>query len=268
MTAIAPVTDVDPFFIGERPSYNKFLGEVTTKTNTLITNSVLMANAINQLIQGAEGGAEQAKIPFSLATAPEGWTRDATFLDDHLMRVTDGVTVPDGADPTVVGGDHGGDWTITSITSIAALAHVHTQSHTHDIAHYHTTTTHSHPMSHSHTLPSHTHDIPNTALQLPADMFSYAVISAASGTNYAYRTHTHQLVAHNHGGTSTGSGDSTWTQSNSYTGTSTPSSSTLAASSGNASTTDTGSSGGHAHAISANGAWRPKYQNLIVCKRD
>ena len=277
MATLTPITTVDSWFPEERVTNNKMYNEITTKVNILIDNHILINNQLNNLIQGELAGIDQGILMFGLASAPTGWTRDITFSTDKILRVTDGRTVPPGDTPVVDGGTEGGSWTLLGMSMTLEGTHSHTMvSHTHSMSHTHTAGDHTHAIStHTHYLPKHSHTITGQ----PAGTYTITVPPAAAyyirpgGTVTASLSGiTHSRGAHNHGGGSTQTIGATYTaglyggvsgSSNPKFGTISPSTSTSLPS-----VTSTDSYTSHNHAISHDALWRPKYVNIMACKRD
>ncbi len=275
MAILQNIADVEPFFPGELPSHEKFTEEFTQKVNTLITNHVIVNDATELLLQGVSGGAEQAKLTFALASAPDGWTRDLSFTTDTLLRVTDGSTLPPGASPTATGGSEGGSWTITGTTTVAETDHTHTMNaHVHDMSHSHTGGSHTHPSpAHTHLHGNHSHSISSGSqvIQQSGDSnqdHSGDINSIPPGVSVA-RLHVHTTTIHSHGGTTSAVNPSSaenggffeTAASDSLIGSASPGNT-----GGNSSTSGTG--GSHNHTPSHDGSFRPKYLNMIVCSKD
>ena len=159
MATLTSIPYVSSFFTREQPTSAKFTSDIRNKMNSLIDNHVLINDHLKNLLQGASGGLEQAKIPLGITSAPTGWTRDIVFATDQILRVTDGVTVPSGISPTAIGGSSGGNWTLSGITLVAVGNHTHVMTHTHTMQnHTHSVAGHYHSSDHVHTA-NHTHVI-------------------------------------------------------------------------------------------------------------
>lgn len=272
MANIVSITPLPTWTIREFGSASKLNSQVVGKLNSLISNQILVNTGLSELLQGATGGSEQAKIPFVRSAAPAGWTRDTDFLTDHLLRTTDGTTVPPGASPTVMGGVHGGSWTITGLTSTVSGDHTHDMSHTHTMGnHTHTVASHTHGMDHTHVLGPHTHTVDATGLVTSGgNQGETRAISSDSSSNSGVTLqihrhtadHTHTLEATNSPVTSGGSNVAN-TSSVADT-TSTPSTN----STGDTSSVNSSSDGNHSHTISQDGTWRVHYTNVLMCKKD
>ena len=269
MAIIETVENVEPFFPGELPSHEKFTEEFSQKVNIINTNHVIINDALELLLQGISGGAEQAKMPFALAAAPDGWTRDVSFTTDHLLRVTDGVTVPPGVSPTATGGAEGGDWTITGTTTVAASGHTHNMNdHSHSISHSHAGGSHTHTgANHNHTLPSHSHAIFSSGGGFSSFNIPNQGVTKVGLVVQAVRQHRHTVVAHDHGGT-TNPNTGTNATSSHTTDAANATSSTASPSQSDGNNSVSSNTGGHNHTVSHAGNFRPKYLNMLICSKD
>jgi hypothetical protein len=274
MPTLTYITPIRTWEVREILSASALMSEIYSKIQVLNTNlETINTHQIN-LLKGADGGAEQAKIPFHHATAPTGWTRDATFTNDVMLRVTDGSTVPPGADPNVNGGGHGGGWTITGVSLSTPSDHSHTMSHTHDLQnHTHATVLHSHThTSHSHSLTvdgAYSHSVPaagvTTGGPTALDSILIASYPIASNSHTHYDAHGHTI--HHASGYmvpfSLGTASPATTSETTGT-TATPSTNT----SGDSSVGSTDSKNIGVHSITHDGIWRPAYSDILMCKRD
>lgn len=271
MANIEPIVAVARWYLRETPLSSKFNVELCGKINQLITNNEIVNSALEELLQGTIGGSEQAKIPFGVAAAPTGWTRDITFVTDRILRVTDGSTLPSGANPTATGGADGGAWAISGATTDEVGSHTHDLgNHTHSMSsHTHTLTSHTHGIpAHTHSI-THYHTIPNQGAMTSGSATATSIYRSSSVSGYmSNNTHEHTTDEHDHGG-STGNNVST---TDAGSGTSGSASSTVDISPTNTtsvpSTNITGTTANHSHTISHDSSWRPKYLNVIICKKD
>lgn len=266
MSDIVDISALSTWSLREIITASNLNTQLVAKLDLIYGNQVIINDDMGLLLQGA--GAEQAKIPFIITSAPTGWTRDVSADTDHVLRVTDGSTVPPGTNPTAVGGAKGGSWTVAGLASSVASAHTHTLSaHTHGMEnHTHSMSGHTHTVgSHTHSIATHTHTIPSDNITL--QIASYWARQTPSGLVVADKDHLH-TATHSHSGVTvtavggTGaSGGSTSSGSSSGQVISTNTSGTPVADS-------TGSDGSHNHTISQDGTWRPSYLNVMICSRD
>lgn len=271
MATIVSIADVEPFFPGEHPSNEKFTEEFTQKFNAINSNHVIINDSLELLLQGISGGGEQAKIPLALSSAPDGWTRDISFSTDHVLRVTDGSTLPPGASPNSTGGGEGGSWTITGTTSVAESDHTHTMNaHTHFMSHSHSGGAHTHFTAlHTHSDPQHAHAIGGTPGATTSSVSATVGAKSRLGGDANALTHTHDITSHNHGGTV--SEDTITTSASS--GATDSGDVDLDGPSTSPSNTDPNSdvssgSASHNHTPSHDATWRPKYLNVLICSKD
>ena len=299
MANIQTIQPLEIWFEDERPSYNKFNSNIRDTIDTMVANDDLINTGLSELLRGV--GAEQAVMPMVMSSAPTGWTREPSFTDGTVLRVTDGSTVPPGASPTATGGVVGGSWTISGINSSVDGAHTHTmEAHTHSLSgHTHSSSGHAHTMgNHGHSYSStHSHTVAASAdtatenyrsnFSVPssgADVRSSSAIgptnisvqmifrSASSPFNYGYTqfgaSHVHTLPSHTHSA-SDGSTGSTGTTSTNNTGSGTPGVGAPTSDVTSLATADTTSSdGGHSHTASHDGSWVPKHVTVIICSKD
>ena len=283
MANIISVSPLASWFLREQPVSSKFNSELKNKMNSLISNHVIINNGLEQLIQGASGGAQQAKILFGLAAAPTGWTRDASVPEDRVLRVTDGVTLPpspQGSSPTAIGGENGGQDgnIIVGFGSDTVGSHTHDlANHTHILAnHTHSMDNHTHGVSHTHTMLSHPHTYPSSELGEmrffidPFNSVENIKFEFGAGVSVAQINHSHTNAAHTHTASGFGilvPGSDTGTETGNPT--SLPGSGGSGGSISNGPSTNTsGSTGLHSHSISNDGTWRPSYLNVLLCKKD
>lgn len=272
MANIIFVAPVESYSQREVPPFSKLNAQIVSKINTIRDNTVIINTGLETLLQGAAGGSEQANIPFALSSAPTGWTRDLTFSTDRALRITDGVTGTSGANPNNTGGGEGGDWQIIGSSSGLSPDHQHDlQNHKHNIGtHTHTITGHTHTDLHTHQQVSHTHPDDLQAPTLSSNLIEpFALVGATSpDVTVATRAHTHTTPNHNHGLASNGDG-TTSIPSDGTTGISTGGISDAAVSENAGASPDlTSNSGGHLHTVNHGTSWRPKYLNIIMCKKD
>lgn len=279
MATITTITHLSSLFLREQPVSSKLNSEFRDKVNILIDNNNTINTVLEETLAGSISGASQAKIAFGLPAAPTGWTRDTSFSSDFLIRITDGVTLPPtppGSNPTVVGGEQGGqDFNfIVGLDTNFIGDHNHTlANHTHSlnnhvhnlIDHFHSGTAHTHSMADHHA--NHTVNPFTQTLSTepaigphPNAQFAAEFISAAP--------HTHFPAAHGHQLTDTVGGTS-------GPGAGTGPTSALPGSSGSGSditngpsTNTSGNGGTHNHSIANDGTWRPRYLNILLCKKD
>lgn len=263
MPTITLISEPSDWFLRERPSSVKFNAEIVNKINSLIGNHEDIDQYLRILIQGSIGGSEQGKIPFALPSAPTGWTRDILVSSDTIMSVSSS------------GGIVSGTWTVSGLSSSSEDAHTHSlSSHTHSYDHTHTSVAHSHTMDHSHTF-SHRHAAPSEAVVTTGANAStdphYMGVTRSTplipprianisvpGHTHTY-THTHEMNNFNGAPVLPMTGSTTESSAgvSSVTGTS-----------GTSSPDTTSSVGTHNHTLSHDGAWRPKYLNMIICRKD
>lgn len=279
---MADITDVEPlssWSLREIVMASKLNSQLVSKITLIKDNQVTINTASELLLQGVAGGIHQAKIPFAMAAAPTGWERDTGFLTDHILRVTDGSTLPPGANPTIVGGAHGGDWSITGLSSLIDPDHTHTlYLHTHSMAHTHTFPTHTHSMqSHTHQTVGHTHTIYPSTIAFTGvtgtttfSTWGGSESKMSTGYHGHYTNHGHPYGGENVPGATGSGGDGLTSGVSSPTETS-PSGTTVNSMSGSGYvgnyTGATGIGGGHSHTINHDGTWRPKYLNMLMCKK-
>lgn len=283
MASIVNIQPVTPWSVRDFGSASKLNSQVSNKILAVYQNQVITNYDLGLLFQGVSGGPEQAKIPFVKSSAPTGWSRDTSFLTDHVLRVTDTSTVPPGASATATGGQHGGSWTITGIAASVDPGHTHTLAdHTHTMGnHTHAMTSHSHGMNHVHNDTGHTHttyysltsSMTGANSCLSFDRYSvdgsyYHVYTANCSSTHTLGDGVSLYTSHNHAFGTTASGNTSApnvTETGTSSGTSgTPSNNTT----GIPSQPNTGSSGSHSHSISHDGSWRPGYLNVLICRRD
>ena len=185
------------------------------------------------------------RMIFDQDTAPVGWTRDTSTVNDKVIRIVTGARAD------------GGTWTQPT--------HTHTQGSSGSTGnHTHTNPTSAGGGSHNHTGPNHTHSGPNHNHSNPSTATSAttAIATESGGTTFEY-----SIKSHSHTQGSTG---------NAGTG------GTGAAGTGNTSTRAThthtqgatGSTGSHAHTnpTTAGGAtaasWRPLHRDMIIASKD
>lgn len=254
MADITPIIPSSGWHIRESPSSTKFTSEISNKVNTLISNELLIHSELRLLLQGSEGGSDQARILFALASAPTGWSRDLTVTTDSLLMTGD------------LGSSSGGGWTVSGLTSSTVGAHQHTFLHVHSASHTHSSVAHSHTMSHTHT-EIHTHGSMTssspTVSSAPAAN-PYGSYPKSGSTGYVFTDAHYHTYEHTHG-TSVNS-----SYVSEFLGSTSDASPTVTAYYGNTDTQSvnvTSESGGHAHSVSV-GSWRPKYLNMLACKKD
>lgn len=270
MATITTVSPLESWFVREQPTSSKFNSELRNKANTIITNHVIINNSLEQLLQGVSGGAQQAKISFALPAAPTGWTRDISVSDDQTLRVTDGSTLPPGANPIVTGGSEGGTWSVTGLTTDSTANHNHTlANHTHTLGnHTHSMAGHTHGSGvHTHSTVSHNHTyasdiVPHGTPSATTDTITSGGSPVAGDHTHDQANHTHSVVGMVPSGLS-GVGS----------GTTLPTSAEISGGSGVTPGTQpltniTGSTGSHNHSVSNDGTWRPEYLNVLLCKKD
>jgi hypothetical protein len=276
MSIITPISYAIPWYIRENPTSAKFTAEVNSKLNILILNQISVNDYTDELLQGSTGGAEQARVPLLMVSAPSGWTRDAAVISGSTLRITDGVTVPPGVDPNIIGGQAGGSWTVSGCSAASTANHTHTMgTHTHSTNHSHTAPVHSHDLgSHTHPIATHAHsglasiggesknsDYGNLLLWIGGTLSPFGTV-VSSG-------HTHTIGTHSHGGSYTSNTGTTGGPSSNTTGSSTVTitdqSSVI---SGTPSDDVSGSSGAHLHTIAHDGSWSPKFATVIICTKD
>lgn len=269
MSDIVFIAPVEEYAQREVPPFTKINAQHVSKINTLKDNLNLINTDLETVFQGAVGGVEQAKIPFAMASAPTGWTRDTGFSTDRVLRLTDGVSVPPGANPNNTGGQEGGDWQMIGSSAAVSPQHQHSlQSHTHVLgSHTHTITAHAHNDNHTHEQFAHSHGDNGIAPTLGNSTVNINALPAADVT-VSPTTHNHTVSTHFHSsqdaGAGTTGGASTGVTDTSGSGTSDPSGSTSGSASGNL----TANEGDHIHTVNHGSSWRPKYLNIIMCKRD
>jgi hypothetical protein len=277
MPTLKSIGTSEAFFTSEHLS-NQKMCTITTSINDLIDNQVVLSSYVELLLQGSAGGAEQTNTPLVMPSAPTGWTRDITIATDNLLRITDGATVPPGADPVALGGQSGGVWAVTGVSTSLSDAHVHTmQNHTHTLSsHTHDISTHDHVIgSHSHTT-DHRHGTGYTSHMISGStsnvtIHAQQVYGQGVSSNYHYHGWYGSLLYHTPSG---------YTDSASPGATGTPSATRTSASAllttdslsvnitGDPSSNNTSSEAGHTHIVTHNGLWRPGYLNIIMCKKD
>jgi hypothetical protein len=268
MNDITTVSAPLSWYLREIPASVKFSSEATDKINTLIANQIVINNYLDRLLVGSKGGTEPAPatLPMAVPSSPTGWSRDMSILNDQILTISNssGLTT-------------GGNWSMTGgMTLSTDGAHTHTTgSHIHDLSHAHTSINHSHAMSHTHNL-VHTHII---NLETVSTGQASEVLRTATGryTNYvgdiftAYNAtltgdeHTHSIQHQHIASTETVA-----------LGSMTPLTTAEAAAvystySGNTSATTndtTTSEGGHTHSVTGDSSWRPRYMNMIMCRKD
>lgn len=273
MANITFVAQVETFFQREVPPFSKLNAQITSKINTINDNVNLINVGIETLLQGVAGGAEQANIPFIMASAPTGWTRDVTQSPDAVLRVTDGVTPPPGASPTAAGGQQGGNWQITGSSAAANSAHAHSlQLHSHVIGgHTHTVGAHAHNDGHSHEQGTHGHNITGSGSQNLGNASQSGlgnVNVTPQDTSVAKQSHGHTLSGHNHIGPG---GDGGGTTGESSIGTTNNNSNGILDTHGGSTGTgpgNTSNDGSHIHTVNHSNTWRPKYLNILMCTKD
>lgn len=255
MANITSITAVEAWFLREIPSHTKLTAQLTNKVNTLIANQVLINAALEQLLQGATGGSEQAHLAMYNTSAPTGWTQ-VTSHNDMVIRLVNTTGGVAGAnDPKGTGGA----WAVTGLSSGMEAAHTHgMSSHTHTIStSTQDTTTTTTDGFHHHAIAvggSHNHG------GATGTNGSGQVNSGAGSGDAARGPHTHSVSTdgnHDHGGFSEFEGYHTHTLTHAHTGTS---------AAPNTNTSEAGSA--HNHSVTQDGTWRPSYVNLILVKKD
>jgi hypothetical protein len=264
MANIVHIENIDDWLVREFVSASKLNNQVIFKMDSVYQNQVIINSAISTSI--TTSGPLQTKMPWVIETAPTGWSRDASFLTDYLLRVSDGV-VPPGLNPTAVGGAMGGDATISGNAIGVAGAHTHTDYHTHSTNHTHSIPDHSHTIDHSHSSISHTHGVStysgNTSSFSDANLvywYDSGFTTIDSGNHYHDASHNHTCS------TDSASISSYSGISGSATGTTDMGASVIATSS--QLVTITSSALNHAHPINDMGNWRPRYLNVLICQKD
>lgn len=171
------------------------------------------------------------RMIFDQSTAPAGWVRDTTTVDDRMIRIVTGARDPNGGTWTQPSHAHGNP------SANAGGGHNHAQA------------THTHPIgAHTHDIDPHDHTTPNTGVAIGT---ATALEDAGTSFSYAIGSHTHSMG-------NTGSDDPFTTA-----GGSTPNTSASAA-------VNTGSEANHSHTIGdTDGAgmdagWRPAYRDMII----
>ncbi len=264
--AILTVNAKQRWMTREKPTSAKMNLELTTRFNTIITNHTTINNNTSLLLQGATGGTEQAKLLFAIQSAPSGWTRISMF-NDRMIRVANGVEA---------GGTYWGIWTIFGHTIDSIGDHSHDMAnHVHDISHTHGAgTSHRHSITdHNHTLSSHLHQTLDVAggtsdfATGPSGATLRRTLAGATIVEPIY--HAHPYSAHNHMLTGL-SGVLTSTNSGtSYTSYDLLTVTALGTIDSDVPNTNiTGNSGSHAHSMSHDSSWRPRYLNVIECSKD
>lgn len=267
MATLQTLNSSDFFMLGEHPTNYKFEKQVYENISKLLTNEAAIDSDIKILIQDSTGGAEQGKIPFFRSSAPTGWTRDTSFTNDSILRVTDGATMPSGDSPTATGGQSGGSWTMSGITTSSAGSHTHSFDHTHSLgSHTHTYPAHTHTItSHTHSVDSHTHTVPSLSTSTVTSSLTHNNITGGTNFRYSDKQHNHDATHTHSPGNSGGitSSDTTVADTSSAAPTTGAASGASASDSPVLSTTSD-----HTHTISHDGSWRPAYTNVIICKKD
>lgn len=264
MPTITDVTHIEDFLVRAFATASE-INEITNKIS-VIDDNVIVINAYHEnLLQGVVGGTEQARMPFCLSSAPTGWIK-STALDDHMLRVTDGVSIPTGLNPTFVGNAEGGDWSITGGSLSSVDNHSHTIAHTHGLASHislHSLSSHSHSMTHYHTA-AHTHgtDTGYAHLGTPS---SYANQWNYAGFTIATLYHGHSDGGHSHTLSSAGSlsWNSPGTSDAIVTGSSSSTNVSGASSVSSSQVENVGT-----HPIGFGDTWRPAYYDIIICEKN
>lgn len=173
-----------------------------------------------------------ARLVFDMDTAPTGWTRDTTTMDDRMIRVVTGARGP-----------NGGTWTQPGHT------HTHSANHSHTIAtHQHGVANHFHTLSATQTTGSHNH----------------GATAGPSGTYISHDPGTGGTVeipnpAHTHAQSATGDHSHTLPNTNTTGPGVTNAGGTASTDNAAPGTTDGGAT---------TSSWRPLYRDFILAEKD
>ncbi len=188
-------------------------------------------------VAGGVGLPSGTRMIFDQDSAPVGWTRDTSTVDDKMIMIVTGTRGVDDGDWQQPNHSHG------NVDTDSAGSHVHT------------TPTHVHQApSHNHNIPSHAHTNPNTGVVIGGGT---AVDNVGAGATFEYA-----VAGHSH--TQTGTG--TEGAHNSGAG---GQSNTTSVSGGN-----TGSGPTHTHGMSDTqdaatvDTWRPLHRDMIIAVKD
>lgn len=255
MADITTITPLVEWYVREEPSSAKFNSNVVNKINLLIDNQNLITTHFGELLPGADAGDGQVSILFALPSAPTGWTRNTNVGNDRMVITSStGLT-------------NGGSWSISGLSLDAAVGHTHDfGSHTHSMSHGHPATSHIHSMVHQHTDSlEHTHTMAQDVQTLPASTDpGYSASYRASSFTRPIKGHTHPNHTHNH---TVDSASPTVTQSTTSTESTDASVENYTGNTGAASGTTT-EAGAHTHTLISASTWRPRYTNMLCCKKD
>jgi len=201
----------------------------------------------------AEPFAAGTRMVFDQSSAPTGWTRDTTTVNDKMIRIVTGTRADGG---TWDQGDH----------SHNIGTHTHgMSSHTHEVTpHQHGQNTHTHAgPSHSHSVSTHSHTNSNTS-----STGTTAIGQEGTGATFEYviKAHTHSLSNTGIGGpSSTGAGGTAATGSGGGDATLL---NAVATASGTPSTANTEQSTGSTAGSKTLTTWRPSHRDMIIAVKD
>jgi hypothetical protein len=189
---------------------------------------------------GDAGVPSGTRMIFDQDSAPVGWTRDTSTVDDRMIMIVTGSRGPNGGTWSQTGHTHG--------TSGGSTGDEGDHSHS-SPQHAHNVLDHTHP------LPNHQHGTPNTGAPLGGGT---ATAQENGGSNFEYNinSHTHAMGntdSANAGPTNPGGNN---TQSNAAS--------------------NTGNDGTHSHSVdvgatdpgATSAGWRPLHRDMIIAVKD
>jgi hypothetical protein len=214
-------------------------GELTLPSGTPSGNAIATTKGyVDQQISGG-GLPSGVRMIFDMDTAPTGWTRDTSTVNDKMIMIVTGARGVDDGTWSQPGHIHG------------VNNHDHTgPSHTHSGPNH----THS-VIDHTHGVGSHNHTTPNTGAVVAGGT---ATAQENGGANFEYAIGSHVHTMANTGSAGAGStnpgGNNTQAGGNSATG---------AGGTGNTSSTAgaTGNGG-------TDPSWRPLHRDMIIAVKD
>jgi len=266
---ILTISAPSSWYLREIPMSVKFSAEATNKINALISNQIVVNDYLENILVGSNGGTEPAPatLPMAVPSSPTGWSRDTSIANDQILAVSNSS-----------GRATGGSWSLTGGIPLSTDgSHTHTTgNHTHDIAHSHVSVYHTHDITHTHNF-IHTHTVnletvttgqSSTNLRVPTgrngtytgDTFT-AFDATSTSDNHAH------AVQHQH----TPSTETVLLDTILLSQFSDEAAAVYLSSSGSSSvpTNDTlVSAGDHTHNVFGDSLWRPKYMNVIICRKD
>lgn len=192
------------------------------------------------------------RMVFDQSSAPTGWTRDTTTVNDKMIRIVTGTRAD------------GGTWDQgTHAHNVGS--HTHSMNaHTHEISpHVHGQPAHFHAgPNHSHSIPSHSHTGGTTG-----STGTTAIGQEGTGATFEYviKAHTHTVPNTGIWSGTTGAEGTGWTGNS---GADNTYQNSAGSETGEPSTANTEGSGGSTDGAKTPTTWRPSHRDMIIAVKD